>query len=77
MYKENYELLADAIVIQAANDYRRAKSPQARSEVKRFFLSDWFMDLTEMRGQKIIKTLEQERIAKIEGRRQNNVSIQN
>ncbi|MDO5396886.1 MAG: hypothetical protein Q4G33_03055 [bacterium] len=61
MYNENYELLANAIVVQAAKDYMRAKSQIVRNEVKNFFLSDWFSILTNMDGRRILKKLEKER----------------
>ena len=37
MYDKNYELLADAIIVQAAKDYRRSKSVSVRNEIKCFF----------------------------------------
>ena len=61
MYEKNYEKLANAIVIQAAKDYRRANSQAVRNEIKRFFFSDWFCDLTNTDGRKIFVRLEQER----------------
>lgn len=57
MYNENYELLANAIVVQAAKDYMRAKSQIVRNEVKNFFLSDWFLILTNMDGRRILKKI--------------------
>lgn len=42
MYEQNYEMLADAIIVQAAKDYRRSKSVSVRNEIKCFFLSEWF-----------------------------------
>lgn len=61
MYEKNYEFLSEAIVIQAAKDYRRANSQLVRNEVKRFFLSDWFYDLTVANGRMLFERLEQER----------------
>ena len=61
MYEKNYEFLSEAIVIQAAKDYRRANSQSVRNEVKRFFLSDWFYDLTGANGRMLFERLEQER----------------
>ena len=60
MYDKNYELLADAIVIQAVKDYRGAKSQAVRNEVEDFFLSDWFFCLTNANGHRLIRKLEQE-----------------
>ena len=56
-----YQLLADAIVIQAAKDFRRAKSEQTRDEIREFFMSHKCFDLTGMDGRKILCKLEQER----------------
>ena len=61
MYEKNYEFLSEAIVIQAAKDYRRANSQLVRSVGKRFFLSDWFYDLTGANGRMLFERLEQER----------------
>ena len=60
MYDKNYELLADAIIVQAAKDYRKAKSFSVRNEIKCFFLSDWFGCLTNADGHRLIRKLEQE-----------------
>lgn len=51
MYQENYEMLASAIVVQAAKDYRRAATPQMRNTLKRFFFSEWFRTLTDANRQ--------------------------
>ena len=71
MYDKNYELLADAIIVQAAKDYRRSKSVSVRNEIKCFFLSEWFACLTNADGHKLFRKLEQERDGKksIEERR--------
>lgn len=66
-----YTELANAIIIQAVKDYRRASSPQMRREIKRFFLSDWFMVLSNVDGKRILKRLEQERGVKKYGKRKN------
>lgn len=58
---ENFELLANAIILQAVKDYRHTYSPQQRTEIKRFFRSDWFKVLTRVDGEMIIKRLDQER----------------
>ena len=58
---ENFELLANAIIMQAVKDYRHTYSPQQRAEIKRFFRSDWFKVLTRVDGEMIIKRLENER----------------
>ncbi len=64
MFEENYVLLADAVIVQAAKDYRRAKTPQMRTILKDFFLSEWFCALTDMDGKKLYNRLERERLEK-------------
>ena len=61
MYLYNYELLANAIIIQAVKDYRHTYSPQRRAEIKRFFRSEWFRVLTRLDGEMILERLENER----------------
>ena len=67
----NYEMLANAIVVQAAKDYRAArrkllkdpynlKALQTVKEVEVFFRSDWFKVLTPVDGRTILKLLEEE-----------------
>lgn len=58
---ENFELLANAIILQAVRDYRHTYSPQVRAEIKRFFRSEWFRALTRVDGEMIIARLENER----------------
>lgn len=66
-----YENLANAIILQAAKDYRAAlrklkRNPQNKdakytiSEVERFFRSDWYKMLTDVDGELIIKKLREE-----------------
>ena len=57
MYHENYEKLAQAIILQAVRDYRNG-CYQTRCSIERFFRSDWFMVLTNLNGEMIIKRLE-------------------
>ena len=64
MFEENYVLLADAVIVQAAKDYRRASTPQIREVLKNFFLSEWFCVLTDMDGKKLYNRLERERCTK-------------
>ena len=67
----NCEVLANAIVEQAAKDYRWArtalgKDPQnikavaMRSETERFFHSAWFGQLTSLDGEWLLEKLEGE-----------------
>ncbi len=66
-----YEELANAIVLQAVKDYRKAlrdlkTNPQyspaqyAISEVERFFRSKWHKTLTSVSGELLIKKLRAE-----------------
>ena len=67
----NYEILANAIVEQAAKDYRWAraalgKDPQnikavaMRRETESFFRSAWFGQLTSLDGEWLLEKLEGE-----------------
>ena len=66
-----YEDLANAIVLQAVKDWRKAvktlkKRPryeaakQMRDDCERFFRSDWFEELTSVDGSVILRKLKQE-----------------
>ena len=66
-----YEELANAIILQAVQDYRRAlralrRNPSivlaedVKTEVERFFLSDWFQALTNIDGEYMVKKLQEE-----------------
>ena len=66
-----YEKLANAIIIQAAKDYRVAKrklrrkpgNKDARTEaesIERFFRSDWFCALSDVDGEMLIRKLNEE-----------------
>lgn len=68
---DGYEKLANAIIIQAAKDYRVAlrrlrrkpNNKDAASEkesIERFFRSDWFRTLTEVNGEMLIRKLNEE-----------------
>ena len=65
----NYELLANAIIMQAVNDYRNAlgggsydnKRPDdIIAECERFFRSEWFRELTDVDGEFIISKIRKE-----------------
>ena len=67
----NYEILANAIVEQAAKDYRWARTAlgkdaengsaaQMRSDTERFFRSAWFGQLTSLDGEWLLQKLEGE-----------------
>ena len=67
--KEGFENLANAIIVQAVKDYRKALSgvslnsrPSACviTECERFFRSEWFRELTDVDGEYLIKTIRKE-----------------
>ena len=69
--KDGYEELANAIVLQAVKDWRKAvktlkKKPrkesakQMKEECERFFRSEWFEELTSVDGSVILRKLKQE-----------------
>ena len=53
-----YRALANAIILQAADDYRKHK--YLRSSIAKFFKSDWFKILTDIDGEDLLKKLEDE-----------------
>jgi len=66
-----YEELANAIVLAAVKDYRKAlktlkKNPTSRSaldmkaECERFFLSQYFQILTSVDGERLMRKLQEE-----------------
>ena len=58
-----YKLLANAIVIQAVKDYKKALKHDDRGlkrECCRFFRSQWFTELTNIDGEQIISKLKSE-----------------
>ena len=68
---ENFENLANAIVLQAVKDYRKIlklcmeqpdydKFRVSREEIETFFRSDWFGILTELDGEWLIKKIKEE-----------------
>lgn len=67
-----YEALANAIIIFAANDYRKAReklrmhprnnyAKEMKKSCERFFKSPWCDSLTKISGREILKLLEAER----------------
>ena len=69
--RKAYENLANAIIEQAANDFREAKlrlqknardaeAEKTYREVKRFFRSEWFSQLTTLDGELLLEKLEEE-----------------
>ena len=61
-YYENYEKLAEAIILLAIEDYRKSCCNQTRYAIERFLRSDWFIVLTDIDGEKLIKKLRAERM---------------
>lgn len=68
---ENWEALANAIILQAVEDYRKARSrvrmmPDQKEaqrrirEVERFFESEWFHRLADTDGKRILEYLKKE-----------------
>lgn len=66
-----YEMLANAIIEQAAKDFRAAQKKLEKNpnnitaqrtvrEIEVFFLSDWFKVLTAVSGPAILKMLREE-----------------
>lgn len=67
----NYEELANAIILQAVRDYRDAlgmlaKNPDSisanrdKSDCERFFLGKWFPELTKIDGKQLMHKLQRE-----------------
>ncbi len=57
---ENYEKLANAIIMQAVMDYRKTDNVEIKNSIERFFRSEWFYQLTEVGGEILIKRLKNE-----------------
>ena len=66
-----YEDLAGAIILQAVKDYRMAlaglkrhpsnyKMKYKKKDVERFFLSSWFVELTDLDGRMLMEQLRKE-----------------
>ena len=79
--EDPYERLTNAIILQAASDYRvalkkikaRPKNREAIDEalrIERFFRSDWYQALTSVDGEYLIERLQDE-VRKSEGRKIN------
>ena len=66
-----YRLLADAIILQAVESYRRAvrrlrkhsnnlEALRTKRTIEDFFLSDWFNTLCDLDGKQLILDLKQQ-----------------
>ena len=69
--RKAYENLANAIIEQAVRDFREAKlrlqknardaeAEKTYMEIKRFFRSEWFSQLTTLDGELLLEKLEEE-----------------
>lgn len=56
-----YEELANAIILQAAKDYRLTDDEQQLQEIERFFRSGWFGVLSKVDPEFLIKGLRKEK----------------
>lgn len=56
-----YENLANAIILQAAKDYRLTDDEQQFQEIERFFRSGWFGALSKVDPEFLIKELRKEK----------------
>ena len=71
---EPYENLANAIIVQACNDYRAAldgtgyeykPAPACLKELEKFFRSSYFRMLTKVKGEYLIERIKQEHREKL------------
>ncbi len=68
--QEKWHDLCIRIITQAAEDYRKASRVRRKAnqpaaektmrEIEAFFLSDWFLQMTNVDGEKILKKLQKE-----------------
>ena len=56
-----HENLANAIILQAAKDYRLTDDEQQLQEIERFFRSGWFGALSKVDPEFLIKELRKEK----------------
>ena len=71
--EQGYQALANAIVIQAAEDYRKAIRGFKIADmyaIRRFFHSKWYQTLTNVDGDFIINGIEREEIHAEDKRKQ-------
>ena len=57
---DNYERLAEAIIMRAVIDYRKSKDEEVKKSIEQFFRSEWFYVLTRLDGEMLIKRLRRE-----------------
>ena len=61
MSNENFQYLANAIVLQAVCDYRAMEREHDLIAMERFFRSDWFGMLTNLDPEYLISKLREEK----------------
>lgn len=74
MKYEPYHTLINAIILQAVKDYRTALDDENTSgiaECERFFRSDWFIFLTDVDGEIIIRQVKKRNNTKKDKKYQN------
>lgn len=60
-YTEKYQDLANAIVLQAVQDYRTTNNPEEINEIEDFINSDWFKVLTKVKPDYLLYRLRLEK----------------
>ncbi len=58
---DNYEKLANAVILQAVDDYRRTDDDLVLDEIESFFASGWFRTLTGLNPDILIDRLRKEK----------------
>ena len=56
-YEENWQELANAIILRAVEDFRDTMNKKTLAEIEEFFLSDWFEVLTNIDGRDLLTLL--------------------
>lgn len=59
--KNEYEELAEAIVLRAVTDYRESSNLDTLWEIECFFRSEWFKVLSKIDGKYLIHVLRKEK----------------
>jgi len=59
---ENWHALANAIVLQAVDDYRMSEDPRDLKMLEQFFKSPWFAALTSLDPEYLITELRKEKM---------------
>lgn len=58
-----YDALANAIILQACKDYRKALRGYKKNEImkiRKFFHSQWYSELTKVNGDYILREIERQ-----------------